>query len=392
MKFKAVLATIFCIVTSANIAHATDTNSQWQQIEKQARGQTVYFYAWGGSPAVNQFIDNAAIQIKKEYDVTLKQVKVANIAETVQHIGAEKLAGKVENGGSADLLWINGENFRTLKQQNMLYGPLSNILPNWKLIDKSLPYEHDFTEPTEGYEAPWGVGQLVFIYDTDIIKNPPQSFAQLLTFAEKHPGKISYPQPPSFHGTSFLKAALIELSHNNPALYKPVSEADYAKITAPLWNYLDKLNAVAWRDGKKFPKSSAETIQLLDDGQLDLAITFNPNSVQSLIEEGKLTDTAKAYAFKAGALSNLHFLAIPKNSPHKQGALVVINYLMSPAAQLAKADPKIWGDPAILSKEVLAKSEKSDIAQGFELFPSLAEPHPSWQVALNKSWQERYGK
>lgn len=39
-------------------------------------------------------------------------------------------------------------------------------------------------------------------------------------------------------------------------------------------------------------------MQLLDDGQLDLAITFNPNAVFSAQATGKLAPTAQSYAMK----------------------------------------------------------------------------------------------
>jgi len=362
----------------------------WDEIQEQAKGQTVYFYAWGGSPEVNQYLSKIARTIYQQSQVTLKQVKVADISEAIQQLLAEKTAGKHEKG-NVDLIWINGKNFKTLKDNNMLYGPLSTQLPNWALLDKNLPIELDFAKPTQGYEAPWGIGQLVFIYDHQHLPHPPLSFAELLTYAQQHPNKISYPQPPEFHGSSFLKAALIELSHDNPALYKPVKPADYATITAPLWHYLDQLHKVAWRKGQQFPQSSAQTIQLLDDGELDLAIAFNPNAAKTAINNGSLPETARTYAFKAGALSNLHFLAIPANSSAKQGALVVINTLLSPEAQRDKANTQIWGDPSVLLPQTLTQTSQPVLDQGFQRFPSLSELDPSWQIALEKSWKTRYG-
>ena len=154
--------------------------------------------------------------------------------------------------------------------------------------------------------------------------------------AKAFPGKVSYPQPPEFHGSSFLKAALIELTDNREALYQPLdSKKDKAKfdqVTAPLWQYLDQLHPVSWQQGKRFPSGTSETIQLLDDKQLLLAITFNPNAARAAIEHGNLVETAQTYAFNQGALSNIHFLAVPWNASAKEGALVAINFLMSPGS------------------------------------------------------------
>lgn len=357
----------------------------WQHTLEQAKGQTVYFNAWGGSQNVNDYLRWASRQLKSKYDVNLVQVKVADIVDTTSRLIAEKAAGKNKDG-SVDLVWINGKNFQSLKKNHLLYGPFVDKLPNWKKVNHALPVSKDFSVPTDGLEAPWGVGQLIFLYDSHKLHNPPKSFAELLNYAKTFPGTISYPKPPEFHGASFLKAALIELTHNNPELQKPVSQVNFDAVTAPLWHYLNQLNPYLWRGGKQFPASSAETLQLLDDGQLDVAISFNPNSVYAAQTNGRLAESVKTYAMSEGALTNVHFLAIPWNATAKAGALVTINFLMSPEAQSRKGNINIWGDPSILQPKYLTGSAKHS-----QLFKSISEPDPSWQAALDTEWQKRFG-
>ncbi|RYU47638.1 ABC transporter substrate-binding protein [Aliivibrio finisterrensis] len=363
--------------------HAADT---WKEIEQKAKGQTVYFHAWGGSQEINNYLRWADKELQRTYGVTLKHVKVGDIAESTSRLLAEKTAEKNE-GGSVDMVWINGENFKSMKSNQLLFGPFVNQLPSWEFVDKTLPVDSDFSEPTLGLEAPWGVGQLVFIHDKQTLNNPPQSFAELLSYSKAFPNRITYPKPPEFHGTSFLKALLIELTNNNPVLMKPVEQANFTEVTKPLWIYLDDLHQTAWRKGKQFPSGTAQSLQLLDDGQIDLAVTFNPNEVFSAQASGKLADTTQTYAMEAGALSNIHFLAIPWNASAKEGAQVAINFLLSPEAQSRKGDLSVWGDPSVLSSQYLTGSAKNT-----KLFKSLAEPHPSWQIALEKEWLVRYGK
>lgn len=376
---------LMSLLLTALLSFSTWGQDDWSHTLEKAKGQTVYFHAWGGSQEINQYLVWASTQLKDKYQITLKQVKVADIAETTTRLIAEKAANK-NQGGSVDMVWINGENFKSMKDNNLLYGPFVKQLPNWQYVDHSLPVESDFSEPTEGLEAPWGVGQLVFIYDHDKLNNPPQSFKELLSYAQAFPNRVSYPRPPEFHGTSFLKALLIELTDNNDALASPVNESDFSTVTAPLWRYLDEFHRFAWRSGQQFPASSAETVQLLDDGQLDLAITFNPNSVYSAQANGSLAESTDVYAMKAGALSNIHFLAIPWNANAKEGALVAINFLLSPEAQSRKGNLNVWGDPSVLKHEYLTGSTHRT-----KLFKSIPEPHPSWQAALEKEWQTRYG-
>ncbi|WP_274878075.1 ABC transporter substrate-binding protein [Vibrio harveyi] len=383
---KKLLSTIGILATTfATFSFASSTAEEWQKIEQQADGQTVYFHAWGGSQEINRYIQWAGKELKSRYNVTLNHVKVTDISETTTRLIAEKAAGK-NSGGSVDMVWINGENFKSMKDNQLLFGPFVEGLPSWQYVDKTLPVDVDFSEPTDGLEAPWGVGQLVFIYDEETLHNPPSSYAEMLSYAKAFPNRLTYPRPPEFHGTSFIKSLLIELSNNDPALQKPVTDESFKTVTQPLWAYLDEFHKVAWRGGKQFPGGTAETVQLLDDGQIDLAVTFNPNAVYSAQSSGNLADSTKAYAMDAGALSNIHFLAIPWNANASAGAQVAINFLLSPEAQSRKGDINIWGDPSVLSSQYLTGTAKNT-----QQFKSIAEPHPSWQAALEKEWLKRYG-
>lgn len=376
---------IVCISLLLLGGYANAATPNWQAIEKKAQGQTVYFYAWGGSQNINNYLRWANTQLQERHGVTLKHVKVTDISEAITRLLAEKTAGR-NTGGSVDMVWINGENFKSMKTHQLLSRPFTSQLPNWQYVDKSFPIDSDFSEPTQGLEAPWGIGQLVFIYDKARIQNPPASFAEMLNYAIAHPNKISYPRPPSFHGTSFLKSALLELAAQPELLYQAVQTETFMQVSAPLWDYLDALHKVAWHQGKQFPASSAASIALLDDGQLDLAISFNPNEVISAQQNGSLAKSTDTYALQAGALSNIHFLSIPWNANAKEGALLAINFLLSPAAQSRKGDLSRWGDPTILQSKYITGS-----AQNTKLFKSIPEPHPSWQHALEGEWQKRYG-
>jgi len=377
-------ATIF--LTTILFSLTTHATQNWQDIERKADGQNVYFHAWGGSQEINAYLKWASKALKHRYGINFHHVKVSDISKTTALLLTEKTAHK-NNKGRVDMVWINGENFKSMKNNDLLYGPFTQFLPNWKFVNKTLPIDRDFSEPTNGLEAPWGVGQLVFIHDTKTLNNPPASFSELLSYSHAFPNRLSYPKPPEFHGTSFLKALLIELTNADKSLYSPVNATHFTATTQPLWNYLDAFHKNAWRRGKQFPASSAETVQLLDDRQLDLAITFNPNSVFSAQHNGTLSDTTNAYAMRQGALSNIHFLAIPWNANAKEAALVAINFLLSPEAQSRKGDITIWGDPSVLKNQYLTGSAKNTI-----LFKSIAEPHPSWQIALEQEWLKRYGK
>ncbi|WP_368211251.1 ABC transporter substrate-binding protein [Aeromonas sp. s10] len=367
----------------ASPLHANDAS--WQQTLLAARGQTVYFNAWGGSPEINAYLVWARQEIARQYQVELVQVKVDDIAQSVSQLLAGKQAGKTSNG-PIDLLWVNGENFKALKEQGLLGAPFTDELPNMALVDTALPVSEDFTVPVEGLEAPWGIGQLNLMVDGDQVDAPPTSAAALLAWVKAHPGRFTYPKPPQFHGSSFLKQILLELTPDPAPLYREATDADFLRITAPLWAWLDQLHPALWRKGRLFPTGAAETRQLLDDGELAMTISFNPGEAQSSVQNGTLPPTVQAIAMEKGALTNSHFLAIPFNASARAGAKVVVNFLLSPAAQARKSDPAFWGDPSVLRQEALPGQTRPALR-----FKGVAEPHPSWQTRLEAAWAERYG-
>lgn len=378
---RPLMAAVPLLLTSP--LHANDAS--WQQTLLAARGQTVYFNAWGGSPEINAYLVWARQEIARQYQVELVQVKVDDIAQSVSQLLAAKQAGKTSNG-PIDLLWVNGENFKALKEQGLLGAPFTRELPNMALVDGTLPVSKDFTVPVEGLEAPWGIGQLNLMVNGEEVSPLPTSAAALLAWTKAHPGRFTYPKPPQFHGSSFLKQILLELTPDPAPLYREATESDFAKVTAPLWAWLDQLHPALWRKGRLFPTGAAETRQLLDDGELAMAISFNPQEAQSAVQNGTLPPSVMAVAMAKGALTNSHFLAIPFNANARAGAKVVANFLLSPAAQARKAEPAFWGDPSVLRQEALPGQTRPALR-----FKGVAEPHPSWQTRLEAAWAERYG-
>jgi putative thiamine transport system substrate-binding protein len=385
-------------------AAAADGVIDYDTARSRAAGQTVYFNAWGGDPQVNRYLDWVAGQVDRRFEIDLRHVKLSDTANAVARVLSEKSAGR-DTGGSIDLIWINGENFAKMKENDLLYGPFADKLPNWALVDfDDKPTTRiDFTIPTEAYEAPWGMAKFNFIYDSARIDpaETPESMRALAAWAEEHPRRLSYPAPPDFLGTTFLKQALIELSSDPDVLQEPVrSDAQFARVTEPLWAYLEHLHPHLWRAGRDFPKSGPAQVQMVNDGVLDIALSFYPSQASGLIEEGRLPESARTFVFDSGMIGNTHFVAIPYNAAHKAGAMVVANFLMSPEAQAHKARPDVWGDQTVLDVDALPPEKRrlfADIARGkatlspSELGPTLLEPHPTWMTRIEQAWQERYG-
>lgn len=383
-------------------AKAEETRS-WDEIVQAARGQTVYWNAWGGDERINSYIAWVGDQVKERYGVTLVQVKLADTADAVSRVLAEKTAGKNE-GGSIDLIWLNGENFAAMKEQRLLYGPFTSALPNFQLVDfENKPSTLiDFTVPTDGYEAPWGMAKLNFIYDSARVTQTPGSIAALLEWSMAHPGRFTYPAPPDFLGTTFLKQVLIELAPDPAFLQQPVEDdAQVEQAARPLWEYLDALHPHLWRGGETFPASGPAQRQLLDDGEVDITLSFYPSEASSAISNGLLPDTARTFVLDEGTIGNTHFVAIPFNANAAEGAMVVADFLMSPKAQAVKQNPMAWGDDTVLALSKLTEGQRhlfTSLPRGVatlppqDLGPTLLEPHPSWMTRIEAEWLRRYAR
>ncbi len=377
---------------------AQGARADWPAIEQAARGQIVYWNAWGGGEQINAYIQWVAQQVQARHGIRLQHVKVSDTADVVRRVRAEKAAGRGAGEGTVDLVWINGENFATMKREGLLFGPFAEQLPNFQWVDVAgkPTVRNDFSEPTEGFESPWGMAQFTLFADSRRLPTRPQSMQQLLDLARAQPGRITYPRLPDFHGTTFVKQALVELAPDTNALARPVSEAALAAQTAPLWRFLDALRPHLWRGGRQHPPSAATVRQMMADGELLLAITFNPNEAAGEIAARRLPDSVVSWQFARGTIGNTHFIAIPYNARASAAAQVVANVLLSAEAQARKADIAHWGDPTVLDVKRLPADQQALFASGArpgqvtEPAPTLPEPHASWIEPIEREWLRRY--
>lgn len=372
----------------------------WQAIREQARGQTVYWNAWAGDTRINGYIAWVGQQMAETHGVEVVHVKLDDTSTAISRVIAEKAADN-QDDGSIDLVWLNGENFAAMREHELLYGPFTDTLPNFALTRPADNPEvaTDFTLPTDGFESPWGKAQITFYHDAQEVESPPTSIEALLDWAEAHPGRFSYPRIPDFTGSTFLKQVLIALTDDRQALDAPVAQSDFDRLTAPLWDYLDALHPHLWRSGRQFPDSGPELRSLMGAGELSLAFTFQPSEPAAAVADFELPPSTRSYVLDGGTLGNVHFVAIPFNSPHKAAALVLANFLLSPEAQAHKQDLSVWGDRTVLDVTHLDEASRrlfSDEADNpamlapEALSQTLPEPHPSWMTALQEAWQTRY--
>lgn len=389
-------------VLSARGQTGAGAPAAWPSVLAQARDQTVYFNAWAGDEQTNAFLAWAGEQVLARHAVKVVHVRLKDTAEAVTRVIAEKAAGR-DRDGTVDLVWINGPNFANLKQRGLLYGPVTAQLPNARLIDTTVKRSNviDFTTPVEGFAVPWRIAQLVFIYDSARITNAaavPRSAAQLLAWAERHPGRLTHPNAANFLGATFLKQMLLDLIDDATPLQQPATDASFAQVSAPLWTWYEALRPQLWRRGQQFPENGSAQRNLLNDGEIDITLSFNPAEAAVSVRAGLLPASVRTFTLARGTLGNTSFVAIPYNARARAGAMVLANFLLEPATQARAQDIEHMGVQNVLDAAKLTAAERELFDR---LTPSAAlptadqlgrpqlEPHASWMSRLTSEWQRR---
>ncbi len=343
-NLSAVAAVVLTGVVLASCGGSTGSKSPtagagdatgFSAIAKQAHGQTVRWWLYGGDDKVNAYVDDIVAPAARKLGVQIRRVPVTDTADALQRVVAERRAGKT-SGGAVDLIWINGENFATGKQAGLWLRGWARGLPNARYLDQSDPAtSRDFQVPVDGQESPWQRAAFVYAYDSAKLKAPPRDFDGLLDYARAHPGRVTYPAPPDFTGSAFVRQVVAARGE----------DAAFA--------YLKELKPYLYRHGTTYPKSEAELSTLFGDGKVDFAMSYDSSFVSSGVRKGEFPSSARPFLLGGGALQNTSFVTIPADAAHQAGAQVVANLLLSPQLQAAKLAPTSLGNPTVLDRHRL---------------------------------------
>jgi putative spermidine/putrescine transport system substrate-binding protein len=385
-------------LTSAPVAADTAIiYSAWDDVLAAAKGTTVNWYMWGGSDVINTNVDNdIGVPLKAQFDVNLNRVPIENTGDAVNKVLNEKAAGK-DSGGSIDLIWINGQNFRTLKEAGLLYGPFTDLLPNNKYVDwTNIAVANDFGVPVDGFESPWAAFQFVMEYNAATVGDaPPTSYEALREWIQANPGRFTYPAPPNHVGSAFVRMLFYWAAGDADKFAGPFDQQVYDAAAPKVWEYLNDIKPSLWRAGQTYPEL-AVMADLLANGEIDFAMEYDANRASNHIAQGRYPDTIRTFVFDTGTVANTSYVAIPYNAANPAGAMVLANFLLSPDYQVHITRPTPWGwmmavDPTRLSPEQQAQAANGE--QGVATLPpaqlaaaALPEAGADWVEAIDDGW------
>jgi putative spermidine/putrescine transport system substrate-binding protein len=366
-------------------------------ISAEADGQTVSLWMYGGDEQGNAYVDEILAPAAAERGVTLRRVPVADTGDAVNRVLSERQAGVTD--GDVDLVWVNGENFATGRQAGAWLCDWTHLLPNMAATDPDDPLlASDFGTPVDGCEAPWHKAQFTLVYDAAVVSDPPTTLPDVLDWARANPGRFTYPAPPDFTGSAFLRQVLYTVSGGADQVLATYSEDAYDELTPRLFDTLADLAPSLWREGDTYPQTAEQLNQLFADGEVDMTMTYGPATLTDLVADGTYPPTTRVLTLDEGTIGNASFLAIPATSGDQAGAMVVADVALSPEQQLAKARPEVWGqfpvlDLARLSADGRAGFEQlppSPVVPPYEELARGADPELSaeWVPRLEEGWRQ----
>ena len=155
------------------------------------------------------------------------------------------------------------------------------------------------------------------------------------------------------------------------------------------FSYLRELRPLLWRGGATYPTDQAALEQLFASGEVDVAMSYNPNFVDVAVGRGTFRTTVRPYVFSDGTLSNVSFLAIPARSARPQGAMVVANLLLGADLQEKKLDQV--GIPSVLAAERIAAQKATSVHRLDEYGRLLSELPADRVTVIDRRWLNEIG-
>lgn len=422
--------------STSNKSVDTDVkNMSWDDVLKEAKGQTVTFLAWGSGGAdsfVQQFWNDLKTKVKSEYDITLEPVEYSE-AEY------QKITTDITNGASAtyDMFWYTGAMIAPIRAVDGVFdNEWITKLPNYKYLDTANDnVTFDGADKVDGKESPFQTLNPSLVYSTDSWdhslawnatsgskKGLPHNFTELASWVKENPGKFSYMDltgKGSFHGLFFLKAILAELTDDGKGGWKAVydesdsasarrkkiqeniekwyewsasseaSESAFYEKASYLWAYLNeiKTNLMQNNGAPMYMATAPDMMNYVKSG--DLACTFTTcTSVSARVASAPDSYMANpAIYMLQTSVGAWDYSVIMQNSKNKAASMVIANAMLDPDMQSSAF--KTTGNGYNVSYDKLDSSQKEAFDAVFKEMGTLS---PTATEIEQQSYTDKFGK
>ena len=266
----------------------------------------------------------------------------ANDAQTLAKITASKGTGR---DSGIDL--IDGGIVTTLGKAGLLFRSNTVSTPNLK----DVPY---LLVKNGVGGIPYRASTVLLAYNSKNVKNPPKTLAAVIAWAKANPGKFTYNAPSGGgSGRSFVQTVLdSQLSKNDVKTLQTVASKEVQANWSKGWAVLRDLNKYTYGQNGTYPTNNAATLDLLAKGLVDLAPVWS-DQIASALKAGTMPKDIKYYGITTPSLTGgPAYLGIPSASKNREAARVLVNWVLSPAAQNLIVSGSLNGIPVIAPRNL----------------------------------------
>lgn len=294
----------------------------------RAEGAQVNLY-WPANSNFKQFINTVLVSgfaayTRREYGVAV-QVNVLEAGGGDNAFLRKLQANGTASGFDVDVSRVAPSAALLNALDVGLLEPLSShakLLSNLAGIDEA--GKKTFTRDGKVYAAPVYRPTMSLFYNSDLVASPPTTLADLATFAQTNPGKVTYEDPRSATGTGSGTMFLLAVMH---AYADTVDQNSWARG----WDYLRKLQAVV----KPEPPTGDQLVGLFQHGEVEVMPYWNDAGLFAR-DDLKIAGM-KNLLIKDGFPIRYTPLVVPVGAAHKTGALLLVQYALSAEVQTSMA-------------------------------------------------------
>ncbi|WP_223403481.1 extracellular solute-binding protein [Occultella gossypii] len=222
----------------------------------------------------------------------------------------------------------------------------------------------------KGVGIPYRASSVLLAYDSTVIDNPPATLEELLTWIEANPGQFAYNSPSTGgSGGAFVTTVLDSYltQEEQDGLRVGYDEALQESWT-PGFDRLAELGASVYQGGV-YPNGNSQVLELLGNGSISMAPVWSDQFITA-VETGLISeDVHYAQISDPSFTGSASYLGIPRTADNTEGAIDLVNFVLSPEGQTIIAE-QISGYPVIALDEL-----PEDVAAQFaDADPSALRP------------------
>jgi len=238
-------------------------------------------------------------------------------------------------------------------------------------------------EAAQYYGLPYRGSSVVIGYNSQFVKNPPQTFDELVAWIKANPGKFTYCDPNTGgSGQAFVTAAIYKFTGPDKfsgKAYDPNEEAAWA----PGWKLLKDLQPAMYNNGFH-PNGNVAVLQLLAQQNIWMASVWSDQGLD-FYNRGQLPKTMKFEQITPPLIGDDSRVTVPAGSAHLEGALTLLNWLLTPEAQNMVIN-EVAGYPGIDWKYMpeSVRARFKDVAKAFAPYPN-----PKYLADIKRLWHEQ---